>query len=562
MLTALLMFLLGLSPVGDPPTVLPEEAPVVWEPLPDMPQALGRFAAAALDGRIYLVGGVYHNVRAGDHYGDAFRCFDPRAREWTGLPPCPVATGGAVVAADLEKKRLIVLGGLRYLGEPLPKDRLEIGIYDSAQCEWTKHCLEQKDLGRPVVAFVRNGLVYFLTGNPAKFAVLSLDPPALEVIGDLPIRDRGSGDERIPNGVTGLAPLKDCAVVCTERGEFWKWDYAGGPWKLAGKLQHLKPNLGHRLFTDGERPLLWVNEWSSAALDTAVYEIDLAQGKELLLHRALPGPPSRRSAGGAVCDGSFYLLGGQRADDEWLSDAWRYDIVEGRKWRDLEKFPDLKLDWAVDALRDARILETWVWETLQKRKQQVVLDRIAEQPDAPRLRTRWLLLQALHGEMAVDLRPLWETPAAALLAEAKDLWPLEIEPPAQDGAYHWTVRARSLGGPVAHDAIILSMDQSQPARPKLVHFEVVRERVYLFEQSPLYCGIYNCGVLNQGRICYSSADGRGYCGDSRGFGHQIPAGLKLPKINLKDCGAFSQNAIGLQEEVLPLVPAPYLKSVK
>jgi hypothetical protein len=161
------------------------------------------------------------------------------------------------------------------------------------------------------------------------------------------------------------------------------------------------------------------------------------------------------------------------------------------------------------------------------------------------------------GDLGADIAFLRSVSPQQLLKEVADIWPTEIEPVALDGAYHWTVRARSIAGPVAHDAVILSIDGFGTDRAKLVHFETVRDRVYLFEQAPPHLGIYNCGVLNRGRIMYSADTGRGGTHDSRGFGHAIPRGMTLPVINLKNDNEFGNNASIMPMEVQRLVPAGY-----
>ena len=62
------------------------------------------------------------------------------------------------------------------------------------------------------------------------------------------------------------------------------------------------------------------------------------------------------------------------------------------------------------------------------------------------------------GDLEADIAFLHGVPPRKLLAEVADIWPTEIEPVARDGAYHWTIRARSIAGPVVHDAVLLSID--------------------------------------------------------------------------------------------------------
>jgi len=541
----LVTFLSGLLAAwAQPAEAQPKGAPEVWRRLQDMPQALGRYAIAALDDCIYLLGGVDYNIRAGENYDESLWRFDPRTQEWKRLPACPVGTGGAVMVADDHAHRLIVLGGIRTLGDPLPRDHLDVAIYLPAQQHWTTHRRDHEGLGRPMAAFPYEGSVYFITTRPARWARLHVDQPSPEVIEGYPIDDE----------IATCTQHDGTAFVCTaQRAELWKCDVGRGEWERAGRLTNIKLDLDDLLFTDGEHLLLWANRWSSGPADTAIYEVDLAGSRAVLRHRALPGPPCRRSSNGVVYGGKLYVFGGQRRDDEWLRDVWVYDIVRGQEYGELGWVADLRLDWAIEALSDARATERWVWEVLADRRPQIILDRMLELPDAPRRRIRWLLLRALMGDLDADLAYLWSLPPAEVLAEAKELWPIEIEP---------SICARSVVGPVAHDVVIISVDKHGSEQARLTRVEVIRERVYLFEQSPPWCGSGRCGVLNIGRTIYSPQRPRGERWDSRGFGGKVPSGITIRKISLEDPGQFQQNAVAMPEEVLPLIPEPYRRDTR
>lgn len=56
---------------------------------------------------------------------------------------------------------------------------------------------------------------------------------------------------------------------------------------------------------------------------------------------------------------------------------------------------------------------------------------------------------------------------------------------------------------------------------------------------------------------YSADTGRGDTFDSRGFGHALPKGMKLPVMDLGGNDAFSNNAAIMPVEVQRLVPAGY-----
>jgi hypothetical protein len=183
----ILVAILGCIQPTSSAATQPEDAKaVVWRQLRDMPQRLGRHAVASPENRIYLLGGVDCNIRAGGGYGSVLRQFDPGTEQWTQLPPCPIGTGCAVMVADAANRRLIVLGGIRVLGDPLPKDGLEIAVYDVTRRQWKRLHVKQDNLGRPEVAFLYNGLVYFVTGGTRRVARGPLVRPGATVADPLP----------------------------------------------------------------------------------------------------------------------------------------------------------------------------------------------------------------------------------------------------------------------------------------------------------------------------------------------------------------------------------------
>lgn len=92
------------APMGSP---LPSTHPAAagWREGPEAPFARLEMATAALDGRIWLAGGLEPDGRV----TDALSVFDPRTGEWTDGPPLPAAVHHASLASDGEK--LFLIGG-------------------------------------------------------------------------------------------------------------------------------------------------------------------------------------------------------------------------------------------------------------------------------------------------------------------------------------------------------------------------------------------------------------------------------------------------------------------
>lgn len=524
------------------------EPGIIWQQLRDMESPAIRSASASLGGRLYLLGGLNHSNRGRSSPSNELRELDVRTGRWETLAPCPTATWGAVMLADPEDNRLLVFGGTEGGGVPGAKDTLKVAVYNIANGDWQAFEINHNGIGKPTLAFEHNDMVAMLTENPAELVMVDVEKR--KVVTTTPC----------PEGFTlsdGVL-IGDTVFICgNENHELWRCELGQPNWKKVGVLSASRARYGSVLFTDGHHLLSWSPRESGARTDTAVWEINPDTGGETIIHRAIPGPLARGASSNCVGDGKLYVCGGQGSKGGWLQDIWIYDIAAGQQLRDLNKRPDPKLDWAIEALADHRITERWVWEVLSKRRPSVIIDRLSELPDGPRRHIRWRLLCTLMGDVEADIAFLHAVPTEQLLKEVADIWPLEIEPVARNGAYHWTIRARSIVGPVVHDAVILSIEGHDTDRAKLVHFETVRERVYLFEQAPPWLGTCNCGVLNRGRIMYSADTGRGGTGDSRGFGHAIPRGMTLPTINLQDPGEFAQNAAMMPIEVQRLIPAGY-----
>jgi N-acetylneuraminic acid mutarotase len=71
-----------------------------WTRLPDLPTARNHVAAAAIDGKIYVVGGRF-GAGFRSEMTNALEVYDPQANVWTAKVPMPTVRGGLnAVAAN------------------------------------------------------------------------------------------------------------------------------------------------------------------------------------------------------------------------------------------------------------------------------------------------------------------------------------------------------------------------------------------------------------------------------------------------------------------------------
>jgi N-acetylneuraminic acid mutarotase len=100
-----------------------------WRVLPSIPRAVSHPGAAALDGKLYVVGGFTANVHAGAL--DSAFVYDPATNAWRALPPMAKPRGSVAVAALDGKIHAIGGRGL---------DKVTVAtheVYDPETGKWT-----------------------------------------------------------------------------------------------------------------------------------------------------------------------------------------------------------------------------------------------------------------------------------------------------------------------------------------------------------------------------------------------------------------------------------------
>ena len=88
-----------------------------WTRGPDMPTARDALAAAAVGGKLYVVGGDKGHA----NYASILEVYDPSANRWTRGPDMPTARG--YLAAAEAGGKIYVIGGYRAAG---PVSTLEV----------------------------------------------------------------------------------------------------------------------------------------------------------------------------------------------------------------------------------------------------------------------------------------------------------------------------------------------------------------------------------------------------------------------------------------------------
>ena len=202
------------------------------------------------------------------------------------------------------------------------------------------------------------------------------------------------------------------------------------------------------------------------------------------------------------------------------------------------------------------------------------------------LQVRFLLLRLYTGREEQAVQNLERFPAPDILRVAgQTWWPVEIEPPAHDGAYRWSTRAATAEGNIATHLLRLSMrppDQAGGPEPWL-HLDRWFRWTYLFRYQPPVSGadamVYaedEVRSQNQSwrRNLEASRDpgesglwlpgpsgtnliGAGKCEAVRG----VPASALLPRVRLSREEEQKNHGRVLCEWARPLVPEPIQSQV-
>jgi N-acetylneuraminic acid mutarotase len=135
-------FVIGLFLVALPvysESVLPQSGPGTWHTAAPMPTKRTEVAAAALDGKIYVVGG-FEKPNLGNVLNftitRSVEMYDPVTDRWTSKAPMPV--GLHHVGIGVVDGRLYVIGGYSRSGHSVRNPVATVYTYDPATDSWTE----------------------------------------------------------------------------------------------------------------------------------------------------------------------------------------------------------------------------------------------------------------------------------------------------------------------------------------------------------------------------------------------------------------------------------------
>lgn len=157
-----------------------------WEELPPLPEAVHHLAAAATDDRIYVTGGYTDLLFSA--ITDRAWAFDPRARTWTGIADLPAPRAAHGMAA-IEGK-LYVVGGAG-------PDSKVLWIYDPATDRWDAARAALPTQREHLTVTVLDSKLYVAGGRWAESGNLrpsrSMTPSQVRGFADRICRFRGAG---------------------------------------------------------------------------------------------------------------------------------------------------------------------------------------------------------------------------------------------------------------------------------------------------------------------------------------------------------------------------------
>ena len=124
-----------------------------WTNLADLPAGRHHLGVAALDGQVYVVGG--HDEEMNSATDTVWR-YDPASNQWSDIEPLPQGPRGALGVAVLDGQLYAVGGSSHDLGGPATGD---VSCFDPASGEWRLKAPLQIPREHLAVAAASNGIV-------------------------------------------------------------------------------------------------------------------------------------------------------------------------------------------------------------------------------------------------------------------------------------------------------------------------------------------------------------------------------------------------------------------
>lgn len=278
-------------------TTASDEFSVTWDQGPDMPKRRTQTTAVALDGRLYVIGGI---VDEGER---TVAVYDPGEATWsTAAPPPDPVNHTAAVAYD---GRIHVFGG--YSGSFLGSPPLNVHwIYDPKTNQWSDRPALPTARGA-LVAVVASDRIYTIGGTSEEdtTALVEVYDPAegaWSTASSMPIAREHlaagviDGNVYVAGGRQGLNPMVDTLENYNPEKDTWK-ERTSMPTARAGIAGAV---LGNRLFVFG----------GEEVGEQVFEEVEAYNSSTDSWTTVTPLPTPRWGLGAATIGDSIYTVGG------------------------------------------------------------------------------------------------------------------------------------------------------------------------------------------------------------------------------------------------------------
>ena len=208
-----------------------------WEPLASLPAPRANVGVALVDGKIYVVGGSSANSVAGTYqqYASLF-VYDIATNRWTEGAPLPQAY--AAMAVTAVNGKVYVFGGLDGNGAASARSY----AYDPARNVWTPKAPMPGGPRYLAAAAPLNGEIYVVGGWDARTDVEIYDP-ATDRWRDGPPLAQGRHSLGLATGPDGMLYAVGGAISATGEGSVERYRPQTGAWTMLTSL-HDKARLG------------------------------------------------------------------------------------------------------------------------------------------------------------------------------------------------------------------------------------------------------------------------------------------------------------------------------
>jgi N-acetylneuraminic acid mutarotase len=282
-----------------------------WDLLATLPSARGETAAAAVDGRLYVAGGLTGLTFA---VSDEVDAYDPATDSWTVLAPLPEPRNHAAAAG---------LNGLLYVsgggGPPDNAPADEIWAMDPARNRWTELApMPEGRFSHRMVAV--DSLLYVVGGQGETGRVLIYDPAgdAWSTGAEMPVPRNHLAAVEVDGRIWAIggrtaARIEDRVDIYDPATDAW----SSGPPLPAATSAASEGVVGNVIVVSGgEAP------GENGGIVDDHWQLDTVGGAEAQWMPLAPPPVAMHGAQGAVLDGRFMIAGGASRHGQFSRFAW------------------------------------------------------------------------------------------------------------------------------------------------------------------------------------------------------------------------------------------------